>query len=315
MEKFVIDMLRCPDCRSGLALSVLEENEGRIKEGMLKCVGCSGVYKIKNYIPRFVTEERYSSSFGKEWHFYRKVKSPAMAADEMKKMLFIEKRDIQDKIVLDVGCGAGSYINVCANNYAARYVVGVDLSVSVDAANENVGHKRNVLIVQADLFHLPFKDACFDVVYSSGVLHHTPDTKKAFYAITQYVKEGGLLAVWLYGNYWPRKSKNQDRIRKLITSKLSYRNLHFISNAASYLYYLYKVPFIGTALRETIPLAMDSDQEIRKLNNFDLYSPAYINRHYLDEVYGWFKENGFEDIEPSGFILGMKGYKRNERSA
>ncbi len=308
----LVELLVCPDCKSGLTLFVLEENNGRVKEGMLKCAGCSGEYEIKNYIPRFVTEEIYSSSFGKEWHFYKKVKGPEMAKDEMKRMLAVEKRDVENKIVLDVGCGAGSYINVCADRYGARYVVGVDLSRSVDAAIENVGHLSNIMIIQADLFHLPFKDGYFDVVYSSGVLHHTPDTKGAFDAITKYVKPGGLLAVWLYGNYWARKSGNQDRIRKYITSKLSHRGLHALSNAASYLYFFYKVPFVGTALREMIPLAMDSVREVRALNNFDLYSPAYINRHYLDEVYCWFKENGFREMEPSGFILGMKGYKKDE---
>ena len=54
---------------------------------------------------------------------------------------------------------------------------------------------------------------------------------------------------------------------------------------------------------------MDKDKEVRELNTFDMYSPSYINYHYLDEVHSWFKECGFGEIEPSRYILGIKGKK------
>lgn len=54
---------------------------------------------------------------------------------------------------------------------------------------------------------------------------------------------------------------------------------------------------------------MDKDIQVRQLNTFDMYSPTYINYHYLDEVYEWFEEENFKDIRPSRYLLGMKGYK------
>jgi len=53
--------------------------------------------------------------------------------------------------------------------------------------------------VQADLFKLPFRPGTFDVVYSIGVLHHTPDAKGAFERIQPMVKPGGFFSIFMHG--------------------------------------------------------------------------------------------------------------------
>lgn len=58
----------------------------------------------------------------------------------------------------------------------------------------------------ADGEHLPFADASFDVVYSNGVLHHTPDTERAVQEAHRVLRAGGIAKVMLYHrhslNYW-----------------------------------------------------------------------------------------------------------------
>ena len=69
-------------------------------------------------------------------------------------------------------------------------IVGVDLSThSIDLAQDFVGLRENVFLVQADLFALPFERETFQHIYSIGVLHHTPDTKRAFEAIVPYLAD------------------------------------------------------------------------------------------------------------------------------
>lgn len=302
----------CPTCKESLDIDIKEQNDLKIKTAMLLCSTCKKTYNVKNYIPRFISSQEYVESFGDEWHLFKRVKNDRlkMSEDEMKNYLALTKDDIYNKKILEIGCGAGPYLEVSARRFKAAHIVGIDLSQAVDAAYENVGHLDNVTIIQANLFSLPFKDNFFDVVYSLGVLHHTPNTHEAFKAVSTKVTQGGVLSIWLYGAYWLRKSRNQDRLRRYITSKLSSKTLYKVSKIASYLYYLYKIPFIGTALRETIPIAMDKDKEVRALNTFDLYSPTYIHRHYVDEVYTWFKNEGFENIEPAHYLLGMKASRK-----
>jgi len=54
---------------------------------------------------------------------------------------------------------------------------------------------------QADAERLPFNDASFDIVYSWGVLHHTPDSDKAIAEARRVLKPGGRLCVMLYARY------------------------------------------------------------------------------------------------------------------
>lgn len=314
MQINAVEHFVCPKCHHALDLSITRQEGTKVKTGNLSCMHCENSYEIVNYIPRFVDSEAYVESFGDEWHLFKRVKNDRMqmSMDEMQNYLSLEEIDITGKTVLEIGCGAGPYLEVSAKHWKAKHVFGIDLSRAVDAAYENVGDLENITIIQADLFHLPFKNQQFDVLYSLGVLHHTPNTKDAFQAVSKKVAKGGLMSVWLYGAYWLRKSANQDRIRKYITSKLSSRQLYRFSIFASYLYYLYKIPFIGTALRETIPIAMDTDKDVRALNTHDLYSPEYINRHYADELYEWYEEEAFEKMKPSHYLLGMRAIKRTE---
>src|SRR6185503_16781039 len=55
----------------------------------------------------------------------------------------------------------------------------------------------------ADAENLSFPDASFDLVYSHGVLHHTPETEKAIQEIHRVLRPGGRAVVMLYhrGSY------------------------------------------------------------------------------------------------------------------
>ena len=68
--------------------------------------------------------------------------------------------------MLDVGCGMGRFSEVAAS-YDAR-VVGVDLSVAVEAAQRNLGERPNTAFMQADVFNLPLRPESFDFIYSSA---------------------------------------------------------------------------------------------------------------------------------------------------
>lgn len=50
----------------------------------------------------------------------------------------------------------------------------------------------------ADAEGLPFADASFDLVYSWGVLHHTPDTRRALGEVRRVLAPGGEARVMLY---------------------------------------------------------------------------------------------------------------------
>jgi len=104
----------------------------------------------------------------------------------------------ESKKVLEVGCGVGSDLLRFAQ--AGAIVTGIDLSErSVMLAKERFHlYKYDGTILQGDAEDMDFEDGTFDLAYSMGVLHHTPDIQKAIKEIYRVTKAGGEICVMLY---------------------------------------------------------------------------------------------------------------------
>lgn len=103
---------------------------------------------------------------------------------------------LADQTVIEIGCGAGRHAWLAGAK--AKLLVGLDLSRGVELARRN-DTRPHVHYVQADLRHPPFAPGSFDVLYSNGVLHHTPDPDASFAAVAPLLRAGGLASVWVYG--------------------------------------------------------------------------------------------------------------------
>ena len=100
--------------------------------------------------------------------------------------------------VLEIGCGCGSEAERFAR-YGAHYTP-VDLTnAAVSITQERFRLARlNGRFVQGDAENLPFADASFDLVYSHGVLHHTPDTPRTIREVHRVLAPGGRAVIMLY---------------------------------------------------------------------------------------------------------------------
>jgi SAM-dependent methyltransferase len=103
--------------------------------------------------------------------------------------------------VLEIGVGLGTDLVQFARSGA--HVTGVDLTehavTLVRRRLELEGLSGDVRVADAE--KLPFEDGSFDLVYSWGVLHHTPDTRSAAAEALRVLRPGGKLCVMLYGRY------------------------------------------------------------------------------------------------------------------
>jgi SAM-dependent methyltransferase len=105
--------------------------------------------------------------------------------------------------VLEIGCGLGT--DGAQFALAGADYTGIDLT---DASIELAKRKFELSGLPgefriADAENLEFADNSFDLVYSHGVLHHTPDTARAVREIHRVLKPGGRAVVMLYhrGSY------------------------------------------------------------------------------------------------------------------
>ena len=107
--------------------------------------------------------------------------------------------DGHDKRVLEVGVGMGADHAEWAKSRPAR-LVGVDLT----AAGIELTRQRLLLmglsseLLTADAEKLPFPDDTFDIVYSWGVLHYTPDTERAVSEVYRVLRPGGVARIMVY---------------------------------------------------------------------------------------------------------------------
>jgi SAM-dependent methyltransferase len=187
-------------------------------------------------------------------------------------------------------------------------IVGIDLTMAVDAAYANIGRLPGVHLAQADIFAMPFREGTFDLAYSIGVLHHTPSPRAAFDRVASAVKKDGALAVYLYAGYGPNRHFS-DAIRR-VTTRLPLSLMLALSAAAVPLYYPYRVPGLGKVLHLLCPIAMHANWRWRWLDTFDWYTPRYQWKFLYPEVFRWFRANGFLDIEVFDGPIRMRGTRK-----
>lgn len=283
--------------RVGLEIYRCPETGTRLRVETDALVNTSGRrWPIVSGIPRFVSSEAYTSSFGFEWNVHNSTQFDAhtdgASERELRLKTGLTPEQVSGRLVLDAGVGAGRYTDVLSR-WGAR-VVGIDLSCAVEAAHSHFRKRTNVTIAQADIACLPFARETFDLVVSIGVLHHTPDTRSHFLMLVPFLKPGGEIAVWVYprtGAYKNRKAWIPFTHR--IPARWFYawcrRFVPLIQNHVAN-------PFINY-FRRVFPI---SDQglgvENDILDTFDGYSPTFHGIHDSEEVQGWFQEVGLVDV-------------------
>jgi len=114
---------------------------------------------------------------------------------------FADFEGARGKRLLEIGVGLGTDF--------IRFVRAGALATGVDLTEHAVQLVRRRLELEgldaevrtADAESLPFDDSSFDRVYSWGVLHHTPNTRKAVSEAIRVLAPGGQACVMLYARH------------------------------------------------------------------------------------------------------------------
>lgn len=298
MQDWAVEHLSCIFCGHGL------QDYG----GSLVCEGCDEEFPVENGVPRLVEEptnietaERFGHQWWRydRWGFYGESDIPGENGGHHERGLYSATSDLFHRktmispeelspgaVVLDAGCGNGKFAY-----YAGRSgvrVIGMDIHAStVETARENCSELDNVQIVQGDLLNPPLDAETFDIIYSIGVLHHTDDAEFAFSNLADSLKDGGTMAVWMYGKNTVMFRLNDFLIRS-VTKRLSIpANLRFARAVSS----------TGRAIHNLSPLLYRTVNKFIRLNRnplmaYDWYSAPVATRHTFEELEDWFSENG-----------------------
>lgn len=141
---------------------------------------------------QFSDKEKHTKEFFEEIEKDRYSKEPEI-------LTFAQFNSGKDKKVLEVGVGAATDFLQWAKSGALLY--GIDLTPEAIAHAEHRLKLYNLAaqdIKVADAENLPFQDNFFDIVYSWGVIHHSPDTPKALKEIIRVLNSGGKAKLMVY---------------------------------------------------------------------------------------------------------------------
>jgi SAM-dependent methyltransferase len=292
---------------------------------LLECATCNSTYPIIKNIPRFVPLDNYCDSFGYEWLTHPKTQYDDDTGVNISETRFFNEtewpKDLKDQVILEAGSGSGRFTRHAASTGAM--IVSFDYSQAVEANFAANGIRENVLIVQADMYLMPFPKAFFDKVFCLGVLQHTPDPEAAFHCLTHQVKPGGSLVIDNYRKfwflkqlcntrYWVRPFTRQMNPEKLYNWCERYVNImwplaSFLSrNLGRYGRTLNWMLLIAD-YRGILDLSEEQLKEWATLDTFDVLSPMYDYPQTRTTIKKWFEDAGLMNIEVDYGFNGVYG--------
>lgn len=242
------------------------------------CCGCGARYDVIDGIPalRLTTDERTDAVR----RFYHRAPFPGYPPRDSLQALraraersplprLIDRAIAGDARIVEVGCGTGQMCLYLAR--AERVVLGADLTRASLALGAEAARRfglHGVQFVETDLQRPGLKAGAFDVVYSSGVLHHTPNPRASFARLAQLARPGGTIVLGVYNAL----ARLPTKLRRL-TARLSGFRV---------------IPFD--------PVLRGRDEEPARRDAWlrDQYQHPEEHSHTLAEVQGWFAENGVE---------------------
>jgi len=313
MKLDLLDWLCCPHCANDLKLECAVEAHSEIESGQLICTACAKEFPIVRCVPRFVSPENYASNFGLQWNQFRQTQLDSYSGTTISRDRFVKQTGwnaecFRDTTVLDAGCGAGRFAEI-ALSLGAR-VIAIDYSDAVDACWQNLGAHPHLNVIQADLYHLPFKPNRFDHVYSLGVLQHTPNVRDAFTALPKQLRPGGWLVVDLYVRNWRAFFHPRYWLRPFTTRLAPEKLFGLVARSASALLNfsrtIGRIPLAGRFLKRFIPVANYegvyplSEKQLLEwaiLDTFDWLAPRYDQPQTPTTLDDWMQQAGLEHIQ------------------
>lgn len=325
MREHHLKYLGCPNCQGSFRLGANARVERRIQAGTLQCQTCSATFPIVDFIPRFVPLENYATSFGVEWNLHARTQYDALSGVNASERRFFEEtqwpREMSGEVIIEAGSGSGRFTEHALGTGAM--VLSLDYSRAVESNYRSNGEHENLLLVQGDLFRIPFVQGCADRVFCLGVIQHTPNPYGALASISNCVKPGGEIVADIYAKTFARYVLGTKYWVRPITRRIPPRLLYRITSRYVHLIWplarrVQRIPKLGRFVSWRLLVPDYSDvvnderalKEWARLDIFDMLAPRYDKPARLATVRRWCQDLGLVSarVHP-----GYNGYEIHAR--
>lgn len=209
----LIDLLQCPECSAPVGT----------EDDKVVCPRCSSSFPILDGVPLMVPhaaepiKAQMHEFWGKGYEYRFAEFEKDLTPEQLREQLAnaeresiaeghfvgheIRPHDVAGKLCLEIGCGGGGQGLIFATQGAEMVSTDLCLERTLPAWRklQMIGPKGHAC--QADAEFLPFRNESFDIVFSQGVLHHTPRTETALAHVLRVLKPGGTAYIGLYARH------------------------------------------------------------------------------------------------------------------
>ncbi|MEK6797664.1 MAG: class I SAM-dependent methyltransferase [Planctomycetota bacterium] len=226
MRRTLIANLRCPATGEALHLEATRLDGDEVLEGRL-AADSGRSYAIRDGIASFVDatvlESQTVESFRQKWatHDYYREHTHRFYTDwYLQRYGFLDLAGLRAamqgvRFALDAGTGAGrDAINLADSSDAV--VFAVDTAWDALSNCRRRGQSERVEFLHADIHALPFPDGFLDFVNCDQVIHHTPDPRMAFEALSRKLRRGGDICCYVYRKKAAVREFTDDYVRDKI---------------------------------------------------------------------------------------------------
>ncbi len=143
-------------------------------------------------------ERKASRLWGKDLH---KNNSAPAHCPQLESVFQKKWRDSLKGDLLEIGCGSGADLEIFSKIKEIKKITAIDLGENVKKLAERYKEKKDIEIRKGNALSLEFVDKKFDVIYSYGVFHHTPDPIKCISEAQRVLKNKGTIFLYLYSSH------------------------------------------------------------------------------------------------------------------
>lgn len=321
-----LDILVDPLNKRPLSLKDAKISKNRVERGTLVEAVSGNQYPIIDFIPRFVESDNTDGGFGLQWNTHYQTQYDSYSGFPVSEQRFKDEtkwpHDLRGEIILEAGSGSGRFTTHALATGAT--VVSFDYSNAVNANYQNNGQNPNLLLVQADINQMPFRDGFFDRAFCFGVLQYTPDVHRSFIDLVQKIKPGGYVASDVYIKNFKRYVLGPKYKLRPITKRVKPEKLYgFLKGYIDFMWpfarILRRIPRVGRLINWLL-LIPDYSSLMPGAADAMLKEWAYLDVFNMlgrddqpqtpSTFYRWHKEAGLVDIEVHPGFNGVEGRAR-----
>lgn len=206
----------------------------------------------------------------------------------------LDKSDIQNKIVMDAGCGNGRYTNETMRIADSNcYMISIDASISAlkIAKQNNYINADKIIFINASLDDLPIDKNSIDSIFSNGVIMHTKNPYNSFRELARILKKDGVIVINVYQKLNIFFEIINKSIRFITTRLGNKHNILFSKFMSKIALKAKKIPKLLEFLNIFFRLQTTSH------HMFDWYSAKIVHHHDLNEITSWYLKNKIQPLD------------------